>query len=111
MASEQMLGFFGWKHASMCQEYISTSKPVIMHMAQALGSFDLGLPEVEEEERAQQLLVMVEDKQNDKKGVLPEEFEDLSNFVMEEDPDMYAAAGIKFPATSTPTNNKVNRIE
>ncbi len=108
MTSEQMQGFFGWKHASVCQEYIFTSKPAIMHMAQMLGSFELGLPEVEEEERAQQLLVMVEDEQNNKKGVLPEEFEYLSNFVMEEDPDMCAAAGISFPATSTHPNNKVD---
>ncbi len=73
-----------------------------------LGSFDLGLPEVEEEERAEQLLMMVEEEQNDKKGLLPEEFEDLSSFIMEEDPDMYAAAGILIPATSSPINNKVN---
>jgi hypothetical protein len=53
-----------------------------MHMAQTLGSFELGVPEVEKEDRAQQVLVMVEDEQNDKKGVLPEEFEDLSNFVL-----------------------------
>ncbi len=52
----------------MCQKYISTSKPAIMHMAQTLGSFDLGVLEVEEEDRAQQVLVMVEDEQNDKKG-------------------------------------------
>jgi hypothetical protein len=63
---------------------------------------------VEVEDRAQQVLVMVEDEQNDKKGVLPEEFEDLSNFVMEEDPDMCAAAGILFPATSTRPYNQVN---
>jgi hypothetical protein len=109
MTSEQMQGIFGWKHASMCQEYISTSKPAIMHMAQTLGSFDLGVPEVKVEDRAQQVLVMVEDEQNDKKKVLPEKFhEDLSNFVMDEDPDMYAAAGISFPATSTRPNNQVN---
>jgi hypothetical protein len=60
------------------------------------------------EGRAEQLLVMVEEEQNDKKGLLLEEFEDLSGFVMEEDPDMYAAAGILFPAMSSPTNNKVN---
>ncbi len=108
MTSEQMQEFFDRKHASMCQEYISTCKPAIMHMAQTLGSFDLRLLEVKEEERAQQLLVMVEDEQNDKKGVLLEEFEDLSNFFMEEDPDMYAAAGISFPAMSTRSNNKVN---
>jgi hypothetical protein len=80
-----------------------------MHMAQTLGSFDLGVPEVEEEDRAQQVLVMVEDEQNNKKGVLPDKFhEDLSNFVMEEDPDMYAAAGILFQAMSTRPNNQVN---
>ncbi len=108
MTSEQMQGFFGWKHASMCQEYISTSNPAIRHMAQTLGSFDLGLPEVVEEERAEEVLVMVEEEQNDKKGLLPEEFEDLLSFVMDEDPDLYAAAGISFPATSSPTINKVN---
>jgi hypothetical protein len=63
---------------------------------------------VEEEERVEQLLVMVEEDQKDKNGLLPEEFEDLLSFVIEEDPDMYAAAGISFPATSSPTNNKVN---
>ncbi len=51
---------------------------------------------------------MVEEEQNDNKGLLPEEFEDLTSFVMEEDPDLYAAAGISFPATSSLTNNKVN---
>ncbi len=61
-------------------------------MAQTLGAFDVGLPEVEEEERAEQLLVTVEEEQNDNKGLLPEEFEDLSSFVMEEDPHMFAAA-------------------
>jgi hypothetical protein len=44
MTSEQMQGFYGWKSASMCQEYISTSKPAIMHAAQTLGSFDFGEP-------------------------------------------------------------------
>jgi hypothetical protein len=71
---------------------VRNSTQVLRHMAQTVGSFDLGLPEVEEEERAEQLLVMVEEEQNDNKGLLLEEFEDLSSFVMEEDPDMYAAA-------------------
>jgi hypothetical protein len=38
----QMQGFYGWKSASMCQEYISTSRPAVMHAAQTLGSFDFG---------------------------------------------------------------------
>ncbi len=49
MTSEQMQGFYGWKSASVCQEYISTSRPAIMHAAQTLGSFDFGKPEVEVE--------------------------------------------------------------
>jgi len=40
MSSEQMQDFFGWKSASMCQEYISTSGPAIKKMAQTLGFFD-----------------------------------------------------------------------
>ena len=40
MTSEQMLYFYGWKSASMCQEYISTSGPAIKKMAQTLGNFE-----------------------------------------------------------------------
>lgn len=36
--SEQMMSFFNWKHPSMCQEYISTSKAAIKEMATKLSS-------------------------------------------------------------------------
>jgi len=51
MTSEQMQTFFGWKHPSMCQEYISTSRPALLNMANMLGnvSFELGEPQVEVE--------------------------------------------------------------
>jgi len=65
----------------MCHEYISTSRPAVMHAANLLGSFDLGDVEVDEEDE-----LPVE--------MLQEEEEDLFGLVLEEDPDMYVAAGI-----------------
>ena len=52
-----------------------------MHAANLLGSFDLGDVEVDEEDE-----LPVE--------MLQEEEEDLFGLVLEEDPDMYVAAGI-----------------
>ena len=40
-STEQLVDFFGWKNGSMCQEYISTSKPAILGMASKLGAFEL----------------------------------------------------------------------
>ena len=87
MTSEQMQGFYGWKSASMCQEYISTSRPAIMRAAQTLGSFEFGEPEAEVE------VAVAEDEL------------DLSDFVMEEDAEMCAAAGIPVSAPSTLPNS------
>ncbi len=53
-----------------------------------IWSFDLGDVEVEEED---ELPV----------DMVKEEEEDLSGLVLEEDPDMYAAAGIPYQAPST----------
>jgi hypothetical protein len=95
MTSEQMQGFYGWKSASMCQEYISTSRPAIMRAAKTLGSFEFGEPEVEVE------VAVAEDEL------------DLSDFVMEEDAELCAAAGIPVSAPS-PLPNSVDiqqRIE
>ena len=49
MTSEQMQSFYGWKHPSMCQEYISTSRPAILHMASTLASTDFNMAEPEVE--------------------------------------------------------------
>ncbi len=35
--TEQMVDLFGWKNGTMCQEYISTSKPAILGMAKKLA--------------------------------------------------------------------------
>ncbi len=59
-----------------------------MHAANLLGSFDLGDVEVEEEDELP--VDMVKDEE-----------EDLSGLVLEEDPDMYAAAGIPYQPPST----------
>ncbi len=58
-----------------------------MHAAQTLGSFDFGEPEVEVE------------------VAVAEEELDLSDFVMEEDVEMCAAAGIPVSAPSTLQNS------
>jgi hypothetical protein len=36
----EAIGGFGWKNGSMCQEYISSSKPAILGMASRLGGFE-----------------------------------------------------------------------
>jgi len=35
--TKQMVDFFGWKNSSMCQEYILSSKPAILVMANRLA--------------------------------------------------------------------------
>jgi hypothetical protein len=35
--TEQLVDFFGWKNGSMCKEYISFSRPVILGMANRLA--------------------------------------------------------------------------
>ncbi len=39
-STEQLMDFFGWKNRSMCQVYISSSKPAILGMASRLGRFE-----------------------------------------------------------------------
>ena len=91
MTAEQMQGFFGWKNSSMSHEYISTSRPAVMHAANLLGSFDLGDAEVDKEDELPVEMVQ-------------EEEEDLFGLVLEEDPDMYAAAGIIYQPSSSSAN-------
>ncbi len=88
MTAEQMQGFFGWKNSSMCQEYISTSRPATMHAANLLGSFDLADVEVEEEDELP--VDMVKDEEDD-----------LSGIVLEEDPEMYEATLFRQPYSYT----------
>ena len=39
-STEQLVDFFGWKNGSMCQEYISSSKPAILGMASRLARLE-----------------------------------------------------------------------
>ena len=112
MTSDQMQSFFGWKHPSMCQEYISTSRPALLNMAKTLANtkFDLSEPTVEVE-------VVVPDqgnveeaaeakKENKVEVVVSEDTDPfLLNLEMDEDPEMYQAAGIPLAGYSSVTNS------
>ena len=93
-SSAQMTDFFGWKNPAMCQEYVSTSKPAITSMAKKLAGdvplFNMEDPEVEVDVE----LEVVQDMENDPMMV---ESNDVM-FSIEEDPKMYAAAGLPLPA-------------
>ena len=87
-STEQLVNFFGWKNGSMCQEYISSSKPAILGMASKLGAFEQILsqdPVVE--------VKMEEVKEVAQEDPLKQEMEEF--IVLEEDPEMYAMAGIE----------------
>jgi site-specific recombinase XerD len=92
--SEQMIEFFGWKQAAMCQEYVSTSKHAIRNMAKKLGQtdFDLSDPVVEE---------MTEEQEDSETGKVDElgEEEKLVDVLMEEDDELYEMAGLPAPST------------
>jgi hypothetical protein len=66
----------------MCHEYVSSSKPAITSMAKTLAVHEdkFSMEDVE---------VEYEDMEEPK--------DDLSMFHLEEDPDMYAAAGLPLP--------------
>jgi hypothetical protein len=83
-STEQLVDFFGWKNGSMCQEYISSSKPAILGMASRLGGFEAlsqdPVMEVEEEMEKDPL---------DTKSIRQEMEEYI---VLEEDPELCAMA-------------------
>jgi hypothetical protein len=89
----QMTDFFGWKNPSMCHEYVSSSKPAITKMAQTLAAypenFNMEDPDVELEVEVE----VAEDSEKNAKEELCEDF----MFAMEEDPEMYVAAGLPPP--------------
>jgi len=90
--TEQLVDFFGWKNGSMCQEYISSSKPAILGMASKLGAFEQILsqdPVVEVD------VVMEEAKEEAKEVAQEDPLKEMEFIVMEEDPEMYAMAGIE----------------
>ena len=93
MSSEQMQDFYGWKSASMCKEYISTSVPAIKKMAQTLGNFDMEEPEVEMEPVTEVVVPVVEVlEKSDPLMVV--------DVLTEEESEMYKAAGISLVTAS-----------
>ena len=124
--TEQLQHFFGWENASMCQEYVSSSKLAIRNMAKKLGSFELGEPVMEVEvevaedgnlaadilQAAKEPETRVEDaKEKECREEAPKEMEasmeegnELAMFMMDDDNEMCAAAGIPPPTVrSTPS--------
>jgi len=106
--TEQLVDFFGWKNGSMCQEYISSSKPAILGMATRLAGF---------EALSQDPVVEVEVQMEEAKEVaqevaqedpLKQEMEEY--IVLEEDPEMYAMAGLELVTVPVP-NPVQGRVE
>jgi integrase len=93
--TEQLVDFFGWKNASMCQEYISSSKPAILGMASRLGAFEALTqdPVVEVE------VEMEEAQEVAQEDPLKQEMEEF--IILEEDPEMYAMAGMELVSVPT----------
>jgi hypothetical protein len=90
----------------MCHEYVSSSKPAITKMAQTLAAypenFSIEDPDVEMEVKVE-VAEVAEDSEKNAKEVLCEDF----MFAMEEDPDMYVAAGLP-PPVPLPTSNALD---
>jgi len=92
--TEQLVDFFGWKNASMCQEYISSSKPAILGMASRLGAFE----QVFSQDPVVEVDVEVEEAQEVAQEVAQEDplKQEMEEFIiLDEDPEMYAMAGIE----------------
>jgi hypothetical protein len=82
----------------MCQEYISSSKPAILGMATKLGAFEQILsqdPVVEVD------VEMEEDKEVAQEDPLKQEMEEF--IILEEDPELYAMAGMELVSVPVPT--------
>jgi hypothetical protein len=100
----QMTDFFGWKNPRMCHEYVSSSKPAITKMAQTLAAypenFSMEDPDVDMEVEVEvaEVAEVAEDSEKNAKEELCEDF----MFAMEEDPDMYVAAGLPPPLCPSP---------
>ncbi len=79
------MDFFGWKNGSMCQEYISSSKPAILGMASRFGGF----------EALSQDPVLEVEMERDPLEIKPIRQEIEEYIVLEEDSEMYAKACIE----------------
>jgi hypothetical protein len=88
-STEQLVDFLGWKNGSMCQEYSTSNKPAILGMASKLEALSED-PVVE---------VEMEKDPLDIKPMMQEIEEYIG---IEEDPKMYAMAGIELVPVPAP---------
>jgi len=93
-STAQMTDFFGWKSPNMCQEYVSSSKPAVTSMAKTLAADVMEVEVVQETQDFNMQEVEVELEVD-----LAEEAVDPL-FVLAEDFEMYAAAGLPIPNIS-----------
>ena len=97
--TEQMVDFYGWKNGSMCQEYVSSSRPAIMSMANRLAeSIEVSRGKVDPI-TGKEVPVVYKLQQEDE------------TLVLEEDPEMYSKAGIPFTSSSSTIANQQGVIE
>jgi hypothetical protein len=74
--TEQLVDFFGWKNGSMCQEYISSSKPSIIGMASRLSG-----SEASKEDKINTCPeVVIQPEQSDEFDQMEEDLEMYSRF-------------------------------
>jgi hypothetical protein len=93
-STEQLVDFFGWKNGSMCQEYITSNKPAILGMASKLG----GLEALSEDPVVEVEMEMEKDPLDIKPMI-----QEIEEYIgIEEDPKMYAMAGIELVPMPAP---------
>jgi len=96
----------------MCQEYISSSKPAILGMASRLGAFEqvfskdpvveveVEVEEVKEVAQENPLMQEVEEAQEVDNKPMMQEMEEF--IILEEDPELYAMAGMELVPAPVP---------
>jgi len=98
--SEQLVDFFGWKNASMCQEYISSSRPAILGMANRLSGTGVNSnvePRIDDNDKEVIFSGRGETGLEDLSQTQVQQEDDDVFAEMEEDEEMYQEAGIPFP--------------
>jgi len=111
-STEQLTDFFGWKNGSMCQEYISSSKTAILSMANKLAAFEQILtqdPVVEVDVEVEDVKEAQEVEQDPLKQEEKNEMEEW--IVLDEDPELYAMAGMEIVPVPTAVPVPVQAIE
>ena len=84
----------------MCQEYISSSKHAIKGMASKLGAFE----QILSQDPVVEVDVEMEEAKEVAQEVAQEDpLKEMEFIVMEEDPEMYAMAGIQLVSVPVPT--------